>query len=143
MKATLSVLIYLLLQFNVVECSAQDNLNGVLFSNEVATIKSASINCTNKAKGTAKQYLGLEIQNNSDSPITVSFKKELWYDGECVSCNSNGDEFSVIKELEPSQTLLADCELDKSLKIFVKMLELKGVRQLTHFELKDIEIKTN
>ncbi len=143
MKATLSVLTYLLLQFYVMECSAQDSLNGVLFSNEAAAIKSTTIDCVNKANGTAKQYLALEVQNNSDSPISVSFKKELWYDGNCISCNSNGQEFSVVKELEPNQTLVADCESDKSLKIFVKMLEIKGVRQLTHFELKDIEIKTN
>jgi hypothetical protein len=115
--------------------------SGIQFENELVQINTQLIDCVSESNGTAKQYFAIEVVNLSVSPIGVTFKKDLWYDGICVSCDSESEEYISEIELEANATVKGDCESGKNLKVFVKMLELKNVRQLTHFELNNIQIQ--
>lgn len=116
-------------------------LNQVLFSSDDVIIEGNLTDCIDEKNGTAKQYQVLEIKNLTNSSITVSFKKQLWYGSKCISCNSESEEYTASVEVAPNGVVSGNCEsFDKTLKVFVRMLKLKGVTQLTHFEILDVEI---
>lgn len=113
----------------------------MIFTSESITIESTLVDCNDIKNGTAKQYQSLEVKNLTASSIQVRFKKQLWYGGKCTSCQSDSEEYVTSVRLEPNGSLKGDCESnDKQLKVFVRMLNLKDVSQLTHFELVDVEI---
>lgn len=112
-----------------------------LYSNNSISIESELIDCISTKNGTAKQYQLLQVKNLTDRTVKVTFKKNLWYGGKCTSCNSNSEEYISSVEIEPHGIVSGDCETyDKQLKVFVKMLNLKDVKQLTHFELVDVNV---
>ncbi len=99
--------------------------------------------CISPERGTAKQYLFIEINNNSAVDIKISFNKEIWYDSVCQTCNSSSLEYKINLEVPANGKIKGDCDSkSKSLKIFSKMLNLEGVRQLTKYELKNISIES-
>jgi hypothetical protein len=117
------------------------NLN-IVHNDEQIQISSQKMDCVDKANGTAKQYFKLTVWNKSETPLSISFKKELWFDGVCSNCSSGGPEHTVSIEVDGGDTVSGGCGTEnRSLTIFSKMLELKGVRALTHFELKNLEIE--
>ena len=134
--------ILLILNFGIIYTVLGQNelINSVTFSNELVDISSNIEDCVNPEKGTAKQYLNLRVSNKTTERLLVTFKKDLWYDGSCISCDSNSDEFVTRIELESSQSISGNCESDKQLRVFVKMLQLSGVRQLSHIEISNLSI---
>lgn len=114
---------------------------GVQFENETAIISTHLIDCVDSSKGTAKQYVSIEIENKLEERISVTFKRELWFDAKCLNCNSDSPEYVSSVTLEANEKATGACGESKDLLIFSKMLELKGVRQLSHFELKNINIQ--
>lgn len=112
----------------------------IIYEDELTTISVRPHDCISEKNGTAKTYLLLELSNRSDAEISISFKKNLWYDGECVSCNSSSDEFTITEQLSSGQSISGGCDSNNQLRIFVKMIELKGVRQLSKYELEDIQV---
>lgn len=115
-------------------------IEGVQFSDELVTISTELIDCISNKNGTAKQYLSIKIENKLQTEVQVKFKKNLWYDGTCTNCESESDEHVVIRKIDAGASDSGNCESSKALKIFVKMLNLKNVRKLTHHELKEIEV---
>lgn len=113
-----------------------------LFENEDITVTSSILDCVNDANGTAKQYHAVAVINRSDNRYRVSFDLEKWYDGQCATCESHTDENRVQLTLDANSALVGTCIDHSSLLVFKKMLRLEDVRQLTHFELKNIEIET-
>ena len=111
------------------------------FENENAVISTSIIDCVSEKNGTAKQYMSISITNKLEQSINVSFKREMWFAGDCTSCNSNSDEYISTITLDPNQEISGACGEPKDLLIFYKMMKLKGVRQLTHFELRNINVQ--
>lgn len=98
--------------------------------------------CIDEKYGIEKRNLIIELNNLNNYPVTISFKKEIWYDDKCQSCQLNSDEYLVNQMLLKKTTIIGGCKSDnKSLNIFVKMLNLDNVRQLTKYELKDIKVE--
>lgn len=114
---------------------------GVQFENVEARISTTLIDCVDKTNGTAKQYVSLKVENKLEESIAVTFKREMWFDGKCLNCSSESPEYISSLSLVANETLTGSCGDTKELLIFSKMLELKGVRQLSHFELKNISIE--
>jgi hypothetical protein len=142
MKTTFTILFTLACSFTSIHTFGQESgITGVLFSNEDVSISTEYLDCVSTQNGTAKQYLNITVQNKKNYPIRVSFKKELWYNGTCINCESNSNEYLTSVEVLPGESISSSCESNKQLKIFFKMLELKNVRQLSHFELKDINVQ--
>ena len=112
----------------------------VLFESDLASIYTKYVECVDEANGISKAYLLINAQNKSNSPISVSFKKEIWFDGNCVSCDSESDEYRINIQLASGETKTGSCETSDGMRIFVRMLNLENVRQLSHFELENIEV---
>ncbi|MBL4669598.1 MAG: hypothetical protein HRT73_08740 [Flavobacteriales bacterium] len=99
--------------------------------------------CNNSSSGVSKQYLFIDIENNSAIDVIVSFDKEYWYDNVCQTCNSNSREYETKITVPAKSRLNGACDSkNKLLKIFSKMLNISGVRQLTKYELKNIHIES-
>lgn len=142
MKASFATLLSIACLLTSLPIYGQDSeITGVQFSDDQVQISTEFLDCVSVKNGTAKQYLNITIQNKLESPVQVSFRKELWYDGLCINCENLSDEYLVDVKLEGGETLSSNCEGDKKLKVFFKMLELKNVRQLSHYEFKDIQIE--
>lgn len=141
MKTYFSVLLTFACSFlSTVSFSQNAQIEGVQFSNETITISTKKTDCISTKNGTAKQYLNITIENKSSDDVQVSFGKELWYDGKCINCNNISTEHQVTVKLSGGSSTSGNCESGKDLKVFVKMLELKNVRQLTDFEFVDIKL---
>lgn len=113
------------------------------YSDKDISISLRPQNCIDKKRGTAKQYYFIEIVNKSNKELNVSFKKELWFDGVCQTCNINSEEYYSSIILSANETVSGSCEnMDKKLRIFSKMLNLDKVRKLTKYELKNIKVES-
>jgi len=141
MKAFLAILTTLTWSLLSLSGFGQNSqIEGVQFSDESVTISTELIDCISNKNGTAKQYLSIKIENKLQTEVQVKFKKNLWYDGICTNCESESDEHLVNLKVAAASTAFGNCSSGKPAMIFVKMLNLENVRQLTHFELKDIEV---
>jgi len=136
-------LILSLLVFSVFNAFGQPSIKDAPYHSEKdVSIYLSFKDCINSAKGTAKQYLFIEIINSSTSNMIVSFDKEMWYDGVCQTCESSSNEYKVEVTVPANSKIAGDCDsTDKNLRIFSKMLNLNKVRKLTKYELKNINIE--
>ena len=131
------LLIVLSTSFGLAQSSFEDE---TIFENELASISTQRVECISQRNGTAKVYLLIKATNRSESSISVSFKKNLWFDGKCISCTSQSDEYKVNLELQPNESISGSCDESNGLRIFVEMMDLKDVRKLSHYELENIEV---
>jgi hypothetical protein len=141
MKATLTIAFLFCTLFGASSFGQNSLITGIQFSNDEITISTEFMDCVSTKNGTAKQYLNITIENKKPYAVAVSFRKNLWYNGTCLNCDTQSDETLVNVKLEGGQRISSNCEADKLLKIFFKMLELKNVRQLSGYEFKNITIK--
>lgn len=122
--------------------SQTKNQNSRYFSNQGVEINIYEEDCIKPQKGTEIQYLFIEVINKNNYNVEVSFDREIWYDGKCQSCNANSKEYHSKILLEAYQSNRANCNnINKDLSIFSKMLNLKKVRKLTKYELKNITVE--
>lgn len=112
------------------------------FSNGDVTINVIPKDCVNPSKGTAKQYLFIEIINTTSSELKISLDKEIWYNNKCHTCNSNSQEYKIEVILPANSAIEGNCDSkNKTLRIFSKMLNLEKVRKLSKYELKNIKVE--
>ncbi len=130
-----SSLVFLLFTTSVF---AQNNWQTVSEKQNV-TIQSKKADCNDVANGIHKELILLKFENKNSFPVNISFRKELWYNGNCINCNSNSNEHIISVTLKPNEILEGNCKSSKQLQIFSKMLNLKK-SELSHFELKDITV---
>jgi hypothetical protein len=136
------LLTFLLLLTSIVSFSQTKNQSSSYFSGKGVEINIRVTDCIKPEKGTEIQYLFIEIVNNNNYDIKVSFDKEMWYNDKCQSCNSNTKEYHSSISIKANQSVSANCEdNNKELSIFSKMLNLSKVRKLTKYELKNITIE--
>lgn len=103
---------------------------------------SKTADCTDTSKGIASEYLFIKVANQNSEPITVRFSKAAWYDGKCTDCDASNREQNVELFLEGNSEREGSCRgTDRSLKVFAKMIDLKNVRSLTAFKLRNVDIK--
>lgn len=136
-------LILSLLVFSVFNAFGQSSVKDApYYSEKDVSIYLSFKDCINSAKGTAKQYLFIEITNDSSTDVVVSFDKEIWYNNVCQSCESSSNEYKVEVTVPANSKIAGDCNsTDKNLRIFSKMLNLDKVRKLSKYELKNINIE--
>ena len=114
------------------------NTSKIYFENKEIIIEAQELSCEKPSDDIQNQYIVLKISNKTDQTLEVSFKKELWYNNVCSSCNDN-NEFSTNVVLQPKSFLSADCNSkNKDLKIFKSNPHAKKV--LSKFELKEIQV---
>lgn len=95
-------------------------------------------NCNDAENGIFKEYAFFTITNKTEESIRVSYKKELWYNNKCTTCNVEGKEHNYSIVLNPKESKTGSCATkEKSLAIFSKMLNMKK-SELSKFELTNI-----
>ena len=119
-----------------------DEGSQLVHSENGVSIFSESQDCIDGSKGTAVQYIMLRVKNGNSSQTKISFDKELWHAGKCSTCNTNSPEHHVEIIVPANSELKGSCDKEqRGLMIYMRMIELKNVRSLTHFELKNIQIE--
>lgn len=96
-----------------------------------------NVDCVSPEKGTAKQYIFIKLINSNEFSVDVNFHKSVSYG----SVASISKESSTRVSLDAGKEVYPDCDSSKDLKVFVKMLDLEGVRSLQSFELKNITVE--
>ncbi len=96
--------------------------------------------CADVENGTNNNYVLLKVENKTNNKLTVSFKKETWYDGKCQNCHNTSDEFNTSVTLEPFEKMEGSCKSSKNLRIFSQMNNQFATSRLTKFDLKNLEI---
>ena len=104
------------------------------------TISTTLQSCEDKINGTAKEYVLITVLNENTYAVNLSFKRNTWYNGKCVSCDSSSPENIVELTIDPNGKVEGNCNESNGLRIFSQMLHLKKVRKLTHYELVDIQV---
>jgi hypothetical protein len=97
--------------------------------------------CHDIANGVHKQVMLLQFVNLTNKKLSVSFNKQMWYNGKCTGCDNPPEQHFTIT-LNPQQTLAGSCadKRDKSLYVVNKMLNRTSTSALTKFELSNIQI---
>jgi hypothetical protein len=113
----------------------------VYFENNQIRITQYAEDCHDEANGTHRQYIFLQFENLIDKPIAVSFKKELWYNEQCTTCEKKSAEHLMSVSLLAKETKTGSCEKrEPAFSVFSKMLDKTTNSSLTTFELKNIQI---
>jgi hypothetical protein len=142
LKLDMKLIILILTVGFTLNVFSQSTNKNVYFSENGVDIYLHFADCISPEKGTAMQYLFIEINNSTTSEIKISLDKEIWYDNVCQTCNSNSSEYKIDLKIPANNSIKGDCDSkNKSLRIFSKMLTLDNVRQLTKYELKNIKIE--
>ena len=132
---TISLLFALMYTFS----SAGENWT-TYYKNNLIHISSTKTACNDVANGTYREYVLLKIENLSDKKVVVNYKKDLWYNDQCTTCEKPGNEYELQVVLEPNQTLTGTCNTrERALSIFSKMLDMHK-SELTKFELNNVEV---
>ena len=133
---------FFLLSFFLAAFNTQAKEPGfVYFENNQIRITQQPEDCHDEANGTHRQYIFLQFENLTDKPIIVSFKKELWYNEQCTTCEKTSAEHLMNISLAPKETKAGSCEKrEPAFSVFSKMLDKTTNSALTTFELKNIQI---
>ena len=111
-------------------------------SNELEINYHAGIECHDLTNGIHKKIVVLQFVNLTNQNLSISFNKQMWYNGRCIGCDNPAEQHFTVT-LDPQQSLVGSCEdkQTKSLYIVDKMLN-GGNSMLTKFELANIHIAT-
>ena len=112
-----------------------------LFQESGVTIAKQFKHCDVPEDGLYADYYMLRMQNTTDKPVTISWKNQTYYNGECTSCEGRENIATEIT-LEPGATVSGECRVgsDPRFKIFVRWTRLPNKRTLTSFHLANLTI---
>jgi len=133
------LLLFTLLVSAFIESKAQGWTN--YYSSREVDINYQSEDCHDIANGVHKKIVLLQFVNLTNKKLSVSFNKQMWYNGKCTGCDNPPEQhFTVI--LNPQQTLTGSCadKRNKSLYVVDRMLNRTNTTALTKFELSNIQI---
>ncbi|MBL4578183.1 MAG: hypothetical protein JKY18_00655 [Flavobacteriales bacterium] len=100
-------------------------------------------------RGYDQQWVLLKITNTSVDTKLVEWKSNLWYNGECKTCDVNTGEYHRTVSVDPGKTLEGTCSIygNESLNVFVKFIDIRYQNDnrevLTKFELDNLSITTS
>ncbi len=93
------------------------------------------------------EFLVIKISNYTNNKITIDWKEELWYDNNCINCESDSDESNKQIIVAANTTIQGNCTNQNALRIFSKFTEdlakMPGVDKiisLTEFQLTNLNI---
>jgi len=133
---------FIALLYSLLGFTSQEEHWNVYFENDQVRIETTSFRCTSPQNGTDNNFILLRIANKTSKSIEVSFLREIWYDGVCSNCNSTSPEYLHKLTFAPGETKEGSCDSEKALKIFQNMPAGFTKRTLSHFEIKDLVVKT-
>jgi hypothetical protein len=132
--------LFLLLSYPAFSQSSLSEHTADIISKNGISITTSVQACEDVKNGISKEYILLSVSNENDYPVNLSFKKNLWVNGKCKSCNSTNQEDTVSITIEANGKAQGSCDQSNGLRIFSQMLNLEKVSKLTRYELVDIEV---
>lgn len=89
------------------------------FSNPQIRIHTQTLDCKPGKSGVQNHYLGILVENKTQSRLKVSFEKHAYYGDRCSGCKG-GAEATVTLELNPGEIKKGACENpERFLRVFV------------------------
>ena len=85
------------------------------------------------------ELLTFEIINTNEYDIIISWHEEVWVDGFCKQNGESPEHFRSLY-LESNQKVVGDCSFQESFYIGYKVKRGKKIKQLSHFDLKKINV---
>lgn len=110
---------------------------------ESVEIQTLTTLCDRPDQGTSNEYKYIKLINKSDRHVSVSFEKEIWYNGDCFTCERKSDEYTVSFVLNPGQEIAGNCRpegQESALRIFSRMPSGFTKSVLTGFKLNNINV---
>jgi hypothetical protein len=104
------------------------------------------VECNVPADGLYADYVFLQFENKTNKTIEVSWEPELYYDGNCATCDLTGLEKRHTIKLNSGEKITSNCDytddLARKLQFFIKWNMVNNKRTLSSFAIQNIEIKT-
>ncbi len=102
--------------------------------------------CHDKSNDIHKEHVMLRFKNTKNQDVTVSWRKLVWYDGECSGCGTEDAEFEKQIELSAGETVQGGCDRKSpnALKVFARFLNPTKGRpdtELTGLRLGDMKVQ--
>ncbi len=117
-----------------------------LTSEKGVTVEYKHSDCSSEKNGIQKESVLLRIENRNEEAVSVEWDQELWYDGDCRTCEVENDEHHHRIELDEGEVREGDCSnaSPQYLQIFAKFLKPGKGRpdtELTGLKLADLRVK--
>ena len=94
------------------------------------------------------EYVIFKITNYTNKNLTIQWEDQLWYDENCINCETNNAENRKRITILASSSSEGKCNINNNLRIFSKFTsnleDMPGVNKintLTKFELTNLKIK--
>lgn len=115
------------------------SLNGV-------TVQYKHADCSSEKNGVYKENVLLRFSNENEEAVSLEWDHEIWYDGNCRTCDVGDEEYHHQLELEGGEVQEGDCEAGTSQKfqIFARFLKSgNGLpdTELTGLRLADLQVR--
>lgn len=112
----------------------------VFYETDTLIISATTKVCT--VNGREQSFKFLTYKNKTSNPLSFSFERHVYRDGECSTCdNNNKSEYTFQIDLEGDEVLTGSCEnvQDKSLRVFNRFI--KHVPGMTKSSVTDIKFE--
>ena len=117
------------------------------FENDSIKVEFAYQNCEYTEQFNS-EFLIFKTSNFTNQILTIEWEEQLWYDENCINCETDNNENRKQITLLPNLTLEGKCNENNSLRIFSKftldldkMPGVDKINALTKFELTNLKIK--
>ena len=94
------------------------------------------------------EYVIFRITNHTNNNLTIQWEGQLWYDENCINCETNNSENRRQIIILATTSSEGKCNINNDLRIFSKFTskleDMPGVNKiitLTKFELTNLKIK--
>lgn len=135
------LILYLLLFMGSV-VQAQDTVWKLLKEVEGVKIYAQKAEFHDNQNDIHSEYVLLKFQNTLSKSVTVQWKTEVSYDGECYNCDDDSAEHFHELRLAPGEVRAGQVSVqrDKVLAIFSRFLNLNKA-ELTDYNLTNLSVK--
>tara|TARA_B110000003_G_scaffold266224_1_gene292917 strand:- start:728 stop:1174 length:447 start_codon:yes stop_codon:yes gene_type:complete len=117
------------------------------FENDTVKIEYKYQNCEYTQQFNS-EFVIFKISNLTNNTLSLEWNEQLWYDGNCVNCETDSEENRKQITILPTSITKGICNMNNPLRIFSKFTEkledMPGVNKinaLTKFELINLKIK--
>jgi hypothetical protein len=101
-------------------------------------------NTNDVINGIHEENAVLKLVNTTDKNLVIDWDLKIWYNESCVNCDKNEAEHHFSIQLNAGETKKGSYEtrnINRSLIIFSKFLNMENKSVLTKFELQNLSIQ--
>ncbi|MDT8309131.1 MAG: hypothetical protein RQ866_06340 [Bacteroidales bacterium] len=117
------------------EWVTDNTVDGIEFS-------SKKVHCTFENSEEVHEYVLHTVTNNNSYPVSVEWKKDIWYNDVCRTCNLDAPSgYEFLLTLQAGEKISGSCNDEGyMLKTFSQRINPKSDNKLTRYEFNDIKV---